>query len=80
MVHFVVVCPHCYDGILIEQINCAIFRHGVIKATLTQISPHATKDVCCRLLENNLIFGCGKPFRVVKNNQNEYIAIVCDYV
>ena len=24
-------CPHCNEYILIEKINCAIFRHGTLK-------------------------------------------------
>jgi len=27
--NFTVICPHCQTWIVIEQINCAIFRHGV---------------------------------------------------
>ena len=25
----IVVCPHCKESILIEKLNCGIFRHGV---------------------------------------------------
>lgn len=24
-------CPHCGDYVLIEKLNCGIFRHGTIK-------------------------------------------------
>jgi hypothetical protein len=26
----VVICPHCNEPVIIEKINCAIFRHGVL--------------------------------------------------
>jgi hypothetical protein len=26
----VLLCPHCNEYIIIEKINCAIFRHGVL--------------------------------------------------
>ena len=58
----------------IKDIKCAIFRHGVIKKTMKQINP-MLKKVCDYLAKNNLIYGCGKPFRL----QNG-IAIKCDYV
>ena len=80
MSEFLVVCPHCDHDIIIEKINCAIFRHGVIKSTLVQISPHASKEICDNLSENNIIYGCGKPFQIVKNDKDEYVAVKCDYI
>ena len=77
---FVVICPHCNNNILIEQINCAIFRHAVIKETLTQINPHTSKETCDKLFKDKIIFGCGKPFKIIKNDKNEYVAIICDYI
>ena len=70
-------CPHCNDNIVIykKDIKCAIFRHGVMKKTMKQMNPHAKKEVCERLFKNGLIYGCGKPFKLV----NE-IAIKCGYV
>jgi len=80
MPEFIVLCPHCDEYIVIEEINCAIFRHAIIKTTLAQINPHSSKEICDKLIENNVIFGCGKPFKVVKNENDEYIAIICDYI
>ena len=40
------VCPHCQDPVLIKKINCGIFRHGVIKTTGKQVSPHANRERC----------------------------------
>jgi DNA-directed RNA polymerase subunit RPC12/RpoP len=72
-------CPHCQQKIWIEELNCGIFRCGVLKENGEQIPPHASKEECDNYINNNLIIGCGKPFMVSQNN-NEYIAIVCDYI
>ena len=39
-IEFEIKCPHCEEYIIIEQINCAIFRHGIYKLNFTQINPH----------------------------------------
>ena len=66
-------CPHCNQMIEIIQLNCRIFRCGVFKVNFTQIDPHLSKSECMRLLQNNLIFGCGKPFRILEHEQNQVI-------
>ena len=71
-------CPHCDCEILINKINCKIFRHGVYKNNFKQINLHLDKNSCDKLIKNNLIYGCDKPFELILNN-NEYIAIKCDY-
>jgi hypothetical protein len=75
-------CPHCDDFVEITEINCAIFRHGVFKDNLQQINPHLSKIECDNLINNNLIYGCGKPFKIIKKeNQNDtYELIICDYI
>ena len=73
------ICPHCKDYILIEKINCAIFRHGTLKQNGKQIDPHSSKESCDYYINNNLIYGCGKPFRIIDNNgilETEN----CDYI
>lgn len=76
-----VFCPHCNSLILIykNEINCSIFRHGVLKSNNQQIHPHLSKSECYRLVEEGLIIGCGKPFRLVMNKE-EYLAVKCDYI
>jgi len=44
-------CPHCEEYIIIEKLNCGIFRHGVIKTNGQQINPHASKEMCDDLLK-----------------------------
>jgi len=74
-------CPHCNNPILILQkdINCAIFRHGIYKTSGQQINPHEKKEICDSLKREELIYGCGKPFRLVLKN-NTYEANICDYI
>lgn len=76
---FEVQCPHCGEYVIIEQVNCAIFRHGIIKTTMAQINPHLRKAQCDKLKDLDLIYGCGKPFMVINEN-NEWEAIECDYI
>ena len=45
-IDFVVECPHCKNPVLIEKLNCAIFRHGSLKSDGQQIDPHASKELC----------------------------------
>jgi hypothetical protein len=77
-------CPHCNDTIQVfyKELNCLIFRHGVMKDTLTQIDPHLNKDECDRLKKSNLIYGCGKPFRLVKSIDisQQFTPQICDYI
>ena len=68
-------CPHCGGMIIITEMNCKIFRHGVYKKTGKQIPPHASKLDCDTWVEKGDIWGCGKPFKI----ENEK-AVVCDYI
>ena len=74
----IVICPNCKEFIIIEKINCAIFRHGIIKYTGQQIYPHATKELCDYYIRDNKIYGCGKPFQIILVN-NVFEAITCEY-
>jgi hypothetical protein len=75
-------CPHCLQQIIImkNEINCAIFRHGVLKSNGVQMPPHLEKRICDELVRRNLIYGCGKPFQLVKNDKNEIKATICGYI
>ena len=78
----IVTCPSCKNYIEIKkkEINCAIFRHAIYKNTMLQIDPHTPKDKCVHLFQNNLIYGCGKPFNLIIGENNTYETIVCDYI
>jgi hypothetical protein len=75
-------CPHCDEYVIISEneINCAIFRHGIFKDSFQQINPHESKENCDRYYKDNMIFGCGKPFKIIKDNEKKYTLIKCDYI
>ena len=75
-------CPHCEGGILvhINEINCAIFRHGIYTNSYQQMNPHESKNNCDWLKESNEIIGCGKPFKIDRDQEGEYITIKCPYI
>ena len=86
--NIIVKCPHCEEFILIDELNCCIFRHGTFinETHGNQIDPHASKELCDYYISNKLIYGCGKPFKIYKNEisteprSENYIAIKCDYI
>jgi DNA-directed RNA polymerase subunit RPC12/RpoP len=74
-------CPHCSGTIIVlhHELNCRIFRHGAFVSNGEPIPPHSSRAECDRLVAQNLIVGCGKPFRVVLQDGVE-TAIECDYI
>ena len=83
LTNLIVVCPHCNEYIIIEQLNCKIFRHGILKVNLKQIDPHSSKDLCKSFINNKLIYGCGLPFKIVESmveNKKIYTTEVCEYI
>ena len=79
IINIVIECPNCKESILIEQLNCRIFRHGILKKNGEQINPHSSKDLCDYYVKHDLIYGCGKPF-LVKGNAPILIVEICDYI
>jgi hypothetical protein len=83
--NLVIECPHCKENVLISRLNCRIFRHGVLKKNGKQIDPHSCKDLCDFYVKKELIFGCGKPFQVIVNDNSrsqhdKFIAIIYNYI
>jgi hypothetical protein len=81
----IVNCPHCDKPVLIEKLNCCIFRHAILKTTGQQINPHSSKEECDQLVKTDQIFGCGRPFKIsiklkLSTNEIEYICEECDYI
>jgi hypothetical protein len=68
-------CPHCGIQIIIDEVNCGIFRCGIYKATGKQVSPHLSKEECEAIKNTDLIWGCCRPF-MYKDGK----LIVCDYI
>lgn len=84
---FVIECPHCHGLIMIKHrdVNCKIFRHAIWKneqkERKTRFNPHAKKVVCEEAFRKGLIYGCGKPFRLIKTKHHqEFIVKKCDYI
>jgi len=80
---YIIECPHCKELILINtnEINCGIFRHAVYKHNLNQnINPHASKDECERLLSQNAIYGCAKPFKIQRTDNQQISISICEYI
>ena len=75
----VLKCVNCDEYLIIEKLNCGIFRHGVFKSNQTQIPPHESKEKCDGYIKKNVIYGCGKPFKVSLVN-NIYVIEKCDYI
>lgn len=76
----IVTCPHCNSPVVIEQVNCAIFRHASRKTDGTQIDPHTPQSECERLVREDKIYGCGKPFQIHQDPSGQWIAVICDYI
>lgn len=74
-------CPHCKNTLIINtnEINCGIFRHAVLKSNLQQINPHEPKESCDKLVVDDLVYGCAKPFQIIKQG-NKYIIQICEYI
>ena len=72
----IIQCPHCNQYIEILELNCRIFRCGILKKNNEQINAHLNENECIRLKKNDLIYGCGKPFQILENNT----VIECGYI
>ena len=74
----IVKCPHCKGIVVVQELNCHIFRHGTYKNDFQQVNPHLPKNDCDKLFLNNEIYGCCKPFEIIYKN-NKMFAVICDY-
>jgi hypothetical protein len=70
-----VECPHCDVCIEILEVNCGIFRCGILKDTGEQIESHLPKQECDDLKKEDKIWGCSRPFKYEDGK-----AIVCEYI
>jgi rRNA maturation protein Nop10 len=73
-------CPQCGEltEVAVPDLNCHIFRHGVYKANLEPIPPHHPKEECDKLVAEELVYGCCKPFRIVSGDPP--LVEVCEYI
>ena len=83
MENILVKCAQCDNLVIINKkdFNCKIFRHGVYKKNNKQIDPHLNKEKCDRLFKEGLIYGCGKPFKLLMDEEeNKFWTEKCDYI
>jgi len=62
-------CPWCKEVVVVrpQDVACKIFRHAEFKGTAGRfrfVNPHAPLAECERWVREDLIVGCGKPFRL----------------
>ena len=62
-----------------EKLNCGIFRHGIYKDSNNQMNPHSSEEICNKVVQEDLIYGCGKPFQIIQE-QGQYIVKICGYI
>jgi hypothetical protein len=78
---YIFQCLHCNELIQVYQtdIACGIFRHGIFKDG-NPVPPHTPKNICDQLYKEKKIFGCGKPFQIIKKENNKIKIMICDYI
>ena len=78
---FIFECPNCNEFIEVEkkETNCCIFRHAVYKHNMNQVSPHTPKNMCDRLVNENKVIGCCRPFRFIYDKNGNYVK-KCGYI
>jgi len=73
-------CPHCKSLILLHECKIGgmnILRHGVLKENKQLILPHLSNKIVLKLVQNNLIYGCGKLYKITRIVQkNGHIGII----
>ena len=74
-------CKHCNEEFIINErdFNCMILRHGSYKINYMNINPHLPKNECDSLFETGAIYGCGKPLKIIYQD-NKYDIVICDYI
>ena len=83
-------CPHCNGMVIVPkgQLNCKIFRHAIYKVNINnviikgnQVDPHASKEYCDFLIENDYVHGCCKPVKIIGLKEDGRLnAEKCDYI
>lgn len=58
-------CPHCdmLCQVAKKDIKCTIFRHASYKNSNEFVPPHACEKTCKKWIEDDLVYGCAKPFK-----------------
>jgi len=74
-------CPHCRGGVevLKKDIRCTIFRHGTY-INGSQMNPHEKKIKCDKLACHEMIYGCGRPFKLHIMRNDVIVIAKCGYI
>ncbi len=51
-----------------------------IQKTNEQIDSHLSEEKCNILIKNDLIYGCGKPFQIIIQDDGTWIIQKCEYI
>ena len=76
----IVICPNCDELVMINELNCCIFRHAILIETGQQIDPHTSKEDCEELVKSGKIYGCGRPFKIVVLEDGQWEIQKCDFI
>jgi len=76
----IVICPNCDEFVIVQELNCCIFRHAINISTGEQIDPHSSRETCEEFVKNGAIFGCGKPFKITVLENGSWQVEKCDYI
>lgn len=76
--NIIYTCPHCNNMFMVnkKEMNCKIIRHAYYKKTMTQVDPHLSKEICDKLVENDLVYGCCKPVKIYENGTVEIVGYI----
>jgi hypothetical protein len=44
------------------------------------MNPHSSKEECDKMKNDDVIYGCGKPFRVFQDESHAMKVEKCDYI
>jgi len=75
----IITCPNCGEYVIINELNCGIFRHAAYISTGEQVDPHLPQKDCEELVASGKVVGCCKPFRV-KVIDDVWTAEICEYI
>ncbi len=79
MCDLLLTCPNCGEMVAIAELNCRIFRHGVL-TNGKPIQPHTSQAQCEMYLSAGLVAsGCAKPF-YVEGSGEAAKAVHCGYI
>jgi hypothetical protein len=74
-------CPHCGGGVVVleSEVNCRIFRHGVMRDGSGGVPPHAPREQCDAMVAGDAVYGCARPFELIPVGR-EFVVRACEYV